>query len=99
MAKTKPPTYHLYILSCADGTLYTGITTDLARRITEHNSSDLGARYTCSRRPVTLRFSQTFPTRSAASKEELRIKKLSRKEKLELVDASKKLPRKRKKVA
>ena len=74
--------YTLYILECADKTLYTGITTDINRRIKEHNSSDLGARYTRSRRPVKLLFLKKFKNRSSATKEELRIKKLSRKEKL-----------------
>jgi len=77
--------YHLYILKCADKTLYTGITVDLKRRISEHNTSKLGARYTSSRRPVKLVYSKKFRNRSLASKEENRIKNLSRKEKLELI--------------
>ncbi|PIV86597.1 MAG: endonuclease, partial [Candidatus Moranbacteria bacterium CG17_big_fil_post_rev_8_21_14_2_50_41_107] len=52
--------YYLYILKCADGTLYTGITTNLERRKEEHNSSSLGAKYTRGRRPVKLVFSETF---------------------------------------
>jgi putative endonuclease len=77
--------YHLYILKCADKTLYTGITVDLKRRIKEHNTSPLGARYTSARRPVKLVYSKKFRNRSLASKEENRIKNLSRKEKLELI--------------
>ncbi len=77
--------YYLYILKCADETLYTGITVDLKRRINEHNSSGLGARYTKSRRPVKLVYSKKFRDRSTASKEEARIKTLSRKEKLEMI--------------
>jgi len=77
--------YHLYILQCADGTLYTGITTDLKRRVVEHNESKLGARYTVARRPVKLIFSQKFKSRSEASKEENRIKRLKRSEKWELI--------------
>lgn len=77
--------YYLYILQCADKTLYTGITTDLKRRVTEHNGSKLGARYTATRRPVKLVFSQKFKTRAKASKEENRIKRLKRTEKLELI--------------
>ena len=73
---------HLYILKCADKTLYTGITTDIIRRVKEHNSSKLGAKYTRSRRPVKVVFEISFRTRSKASKEEARIKKLTRKEKL-----------------
>jgi len=77
--------YYLYILECRDRTLYTGITTDLKRRLTEHNSSDLGAKYTRGRRPVKLVYSQEFESRSEASKEEARLKKLSRPEKLTII--------------
>jgi len=77
--------YYLYILKCSDKTLYTGITVDLKRRIEEHNTSKLGARYTMARRPVKLVYSKKFRNRSLASKEENRIKNLSRKEKLLLV--------------
>jgi len=76
--------WHLYILRCADNTLYTGITNDLERRIDEHNSSKLGAKYTRGRRPVTLIYSKKLKNRSEASKEEARIKKMSRSEKLML---------------
>ena len=78
--------YFLYILQCSDETLYTGITTNLDRRIKEHNSSKLGAKYTKIRRPVKLVFSKEFENRSEASKEESRIKKLSRQQKFELFD-------------
>ena len=77
--------YHLYILKCADKTLYTGITVDLNRRVKEHNDSKLGAKYTRARRPVKLVYSKKFRNRSSASKEESRIKNLSREEKLELI--------------
>ncbi|MFA5270245.1 MAG: GIY-YIG nuclease family protein [Patescibacteria group bacterium] len=82
--------YRLYILKCKDGTLYTGIATDLKRRVNEHNSSKLGAKYTRGRRPVKLVFSRNFRNRSNASKEEARIKKLSRVEKLMIVKSAKK---------
>jgi putative endonuclease len=78
--------YHLYILECADKTLYTGITTDLERRIVEHGSAKLGAKYTFARRPVKLVYSKKFKDRSAASKEEARIKKLKKTEKLVLIE-------------
>ena len=78
--------YYLYIIKCADKTLYTGITTDLKRRIGEHNSTKLGAKYTSSRRPVKLVFSKKFKNRSFASKEESRIKKLKRANKLAFID-------------
>lgn len=77
--------YYLYILKCADDTLYTGITVDLARRIREHNSSRLGAKYTRARRPVEIVFSKKFRDRSAASKAECQIKQSPRQEKLYLV--------------
>jgi putative endonuclease len=77
--------YYLYILKCSDNTLYTGITTGLSRRIREHNSSKLGAKYTRGRQPIKLVYSKKFSNRSQASKEELRVKKLSRKEKLYLI--------------
>jgi putative endonuclease len=77
--------YHLYILECADKTLYTGITTDLARRISEHNDSRLGSKYTSARRPVRLVYSRKFKNRSTASREEARIKKLKKPEKLKLI--------------
>jgi putative endonuclease len=83
--------YYLYIIKCADKTLYTGITTDLKRRMTEHNSTKLGAKYTSSRRPVKIVYSQKFKNRSAASKEEARIKKLKKFEKLELIKKSLKI--------
>ena len=77
--------YYLYILKCADQTLYTGISVDLNRRINEHNHSKLGAKYTLTRRPVKLVYSKKFRNRSSASREEYRLKKLSRDEKLELI--------------
>lgn len=77
--------YYLYILKCSDKTLYTGITVDLKRRIIEHNSSALGAKYTRGRRPVELLYSKAFHNRSLASQEESRIKKLTRKEKIRFV--------------
>jgi len=74
------------MVRCADDTLYTGIATDLLRRIEEHNSSDKGAKYTRARRPVTLVYSEEFPDRSSASKREYAIKKtMTRKEKLQLI--------------
>jgi putative endonuclease len=77
--------YFVYILKCADDTLYTGITTDLDRRINEHNNSKLGAKYTKIRRPVKLIYSKEFTNRSEASIEESRIKKLSRSEKFDFL--------------
>jgi len=81
--------YFVYILKCADETLYTGIATELERRIEEHNGPDKGAKYTRVRRPVRLVYSEEYPDRSAASKREYEIKKkMSRAEKLELIGKS-----------
>ena len=77
--------YYLYILKCVDETLYTGITTDLKRRVLEHNETKLGAKYTAARRPVELVFFKKYKNRSTASQEEARVKGLKRAEKLELV--------------
>jgi putative endonuclease len=77
--------YYLYILKCSDGTLYTGITSDLKRRVEEHNSSPKGAKYTRARRPVELVYSKRFRDRSSASKAEARLKGLPRDEKLKLI--------------
>ncbi|WP_457744052.1 GIY-YIG nuclease family protein [Sulfurimonas sp.] len=77
--------YYVYILECKDKTLYTGITTDLVRRIFEHNESEKGAKYTRLRRPVKLVYSEECLDRSSASKCEYKIKKLKREEKLELI--------------
>ncbi len=78
--------YYVYILKCADNTLYTGITTELERRVEEHNDSDKGAKYTRVRRPVSLVYSEEYPDRSSASKREYEIKKkMSRAEKLTLI--------------
>jgi putative endonuclease len=81
--------YYLYILKCADKTLYTGITTDLARRIVEHNGAKVGAKYTSARRPVKLVYSKKFKNRSAASKVEAQIKKMKKTEKMELIQNGK----------
>ena len=78
--------YYIYIIQCADDTLYTGITTELERRVEEHNGSDKGAKYTRIRRPVKLVYSEEYADRSAASKREYEIKKkMNRAEKLDLI--------------
>ena len=79
--------YFLYILSCSDNTLYTGITTNLHRRLDEHNGLlEGGAKYTAGRRPINLVYSKEYNNRSQAGKEEWRIKKLTRIEKQKLID-------------
>lgn len=75
----------VYILRCADGTLYTGWTTDLERRLRAHNSGQ-GAKYTRGRRPVRLVYWEEQPNRSAAQRREAAIRRLSRARKLELIE-------------
>lgn len=77
--------YYVYIVECSDKTLYTGITVDVDRRMDEHNSGALGAKYTSARRPVKILYTKKYKDRSTASKEEYRIKKLSRAQKLQLI--------------
>ena len=75
----------VYMLRCADGTLYTGITTDVTRRLAEHNGvGALGARYTRSRRPVQLAYVEKAASRAAAARREAAIKRLDRARKLAL---------------
>jgi len=78
--------YFVYILECSDKSLYTGITTDVKKRLDEHNTSEKGAKYTKARRPVTLRYFEKSENRSSASKREYEIKKLPRTKKLQLVE-------------
>jgi putative endonuclease len=75
--------WYVYIVECSDGTLYTGITTDVNKRIETHNKGK-GAKYTKTRLPVVLRASFDGFDKSTAAKEEYRIKQLTRKEKLDL---------------
>jgi len=77
--------YFVYILECNDNTLYTGITTNIQKRLDEHNNSSKGAKYTKSRRPVKLVYQEPSENRSTASKREYNIKKLTRKQKLDLL--------------
>jgi len=73
------------MLLCADGTLYTGVSTDVQRRVLEHNSKNKGAKYTKPRQPVTLVYSQRLTNRSKAQIKEAALKKLKREEKLLLI--------------
>lgn len=77
-------TWKLYILRCCDGSLYTGITTDVEKRIAVHNSGK-GAKYTRGRRPVELVYSEECGDHSAALKRELEIKAMPREQKLILI--------------
>ncbi len=78
-------TCYCYIVKCADGTFYTGWTTDPERRVTQHNKG-IGAKYTSTRRPVKLVYLETHPNRTAAMKRELAIKKMKRLQKSKLVE-------------
>ena len=85
--------FYTYILECADKTLYTGYTNNLGKRLAEHNGINIntgaalkaGAKYTKARRPVILRYSESFDSKSEAMKREIKIKKLTRQEKLDLI--------------
>lgn len=81
-------TWFVYILRCADDTLYTGSTDDIARRFAAHNSGK-GAKYTRGRCPLELVYSEELPTHSHALKREAAIKRLTRKEKLILIEQNK----------
>lgn len=76
--------YFVYILECADKTLYVGYTNNLDKRLYNHNNSKTGAHYTKIRRPVVLKYSESFETKSEAMKREYVLKQLSRVEKLNL---------------
>ena len=80
--------WFVYVVECSDGSLYTGITTNLKRRISEHNSSKKGAKYTKSRQPVELIYFETVSNRSEATMREINIKKLSKKNKIQLINSS-----------
>ena len=87
--------WSVYIVRCADGSLYTGIATDVARRVEEHNGSNLlAARYTRARRPVVLVYQEAVASRSAAGKREYELKQMSREEKEALAARRKDVTRK-----
>ncbi len=80
--------WYLYVVKCSDSTLYTGVTTDLDRRLDEHNTSPKGAKYTSKRRPVILVYSKHYADRSQAQKAEYQFKQLTRKEKIKVINES-----------
>lgn len=83
--------WFVYLLECADGSLYTGVARDVERRLKQHNGELVGgARYTSGRRPVILCWSEACDSRGEAQQREAAIKKLPRSDKLLLVDASSK---------
>ncbi len=75
----------LYVLQCNDGTYYAGITTDIVRRLNEHNTSSKGAKYTKPRRPVRLVYWVDYKDRSTAQKAEYKFKQLTRKQKEKII--------------
>ena len=79
-----PKPWIAYILKCSDGSLYTGITTDLKKRLKCHNNGK-ASKYTRSRRPVKVVYSESFVNESSARKREAEIKQFSRQSKLELI--------------
>lgn len=84
MAAATKHAWQVYLVECADGTLYCGVTTDVGRRVQEHNEGNAGAKYTRARRPVKLRHTESFATRAAAQKREYAVKRLPRMEKRRL---------------
>lgn len=70
--------FYAYLLRCADGSLYCGSTSDVSKRVREHNESPAGAKYTRGRRPVELAYAEVFETRSQALRREAEMKKLPR---------------------
>lgn len=88
-SETKAGGNYTYMVRCKDGTIYTGWTTMLERRISEHNSGK-GAKYTKSRRPVELIYYEENPSKQQAMRRECEIKKMTRKQKMELVKKNKK---------
>lgn len=83
---------YVYILRCADDTLYTGMTTDISRRLHEHNSLKTGAKYTRGRRPVTLVYAEGCASQQDAKKRECVLKKLKRTQKVFLINTMTSLP-------
>jgi putative endonuclease len=78
--------YYVYIVECSDGTYYCGYTNDINKRISSHNNSKSAAKYTRSRRPVKLVYSEETTSKSTAMKREHEIKKLSKKKKKYLIE-------------
>ena len=76
----------MYIVRCKDDTLYTGYTADVHARIEQHNSEKTGAKYTKARRPVALVYTESFENKGDAMRREIEIKKLSRPQKLSLIN-------------
>lgn len=80
--------FTVYILECADGSLYTGCTNNIEKRIHAHNHTKTGAKYTLARRPVKMVFSQAYDSLGAGRKREAEIKRLTRQQKIELISGT-----------
>ncbi len=76
----------MYVVECSDGTLYTGVTKDIDRRVHEHNNTKRGAKYTRSRRPVTVVYRKPYSDWSEVLREEYKFKNLTRREKLRIIE-------------
>jgi len=80
--------YFVYMVTCADGTIYTGYTSNLTQRIDQHNSASSGAKYTRKRRPVKLSYYEILHSQGDAMRRERELKKLTRNQKLVLINSS-----------
>ena len=85
MRRTTPTMNSVYILKCSDGTLYTGSTIDITKRINEHNNLKNGAKYTRARRPVSIVYQEDYEDLGEARSREAEIKRLTRQQKLTLI--------------
>jgi putative endonuclease len=82
--------WYLYIIECSNGSLYTGITKDVERRISEHETGLKGAKFTRGKGPFKLKYLAEFGDKASASSEEYRIKKLTKSDKMKLIESYKK---------
>lgn len=85
------PGFSLYIVRCANGSLYTGIATDVHKRLAEHESSPRGSRYLRGKGPLKIVFAEVVGNRARASRLEHRVKRLSRAQKFELIEGTRQL--------
>jgi putative endonuclease len=87
MTTTRSPVHYVYVLECSDGSFYTGYTTDVERRVTEHDAGD-GAKYTRGRTPVELVHVEQYDSKSAAMSREYELKQFTRTQKERVVESS-----------
>ena len=86
-AAKQPSQWYVYLMRCADNSLYTGVTTNPERRVREHNGKvkGKGAKYTKHRSPVEVIYTEKYPDRSSCSKREYQVKSMSRKDKVKMI--------------